>query len=60
MGPSTLEEPALAPKKRSRLRVTIDDAAATDSMIQTLMGKEVAQRFQLIMERAVGVSDLDV
>ena len=60
MNPATLKETTLDPKKRTMLRVTIDDAAATDSMIQTLMGKEVAPRFQLIMERAVGVSDLDV
>jgi len=60
MNPGTLKETTLDPKKRTMLRVTIDDAAETDSMIQTLMGKEVAPRFQLIMERAVGVSDLDV
>lgn len=60
MNPSTLKETTLDPKKRTMLRVTIDDAAATDTMIQTLMGKEVAPRFQLIMERAVGVEDLDV
>jgi DNA topoisomerase IV B subunit len=60
MNPSTLKETTLDPKKRTLLRVTIDDAAATETMIQTLMGKEVAPRFQLIMERAVGVSDLDV
>jgi len=60
MNPSTLKETTLDPKKRTMLRVTIDDAAATDTMIQTLMGKDVAPRFQLIMERAVGVSDLDV
>ena len=60
MNPATLKETTLDPRKRTMLRVTIDDAAATDTMIQTLMGKEVAPRFQLIMERAVGVSDLDV
>ena len=60
MNPSTLKETTLDPKKRTMLRVTIDDAAATETMIQTLMGKEVAPRFQLIMERAVGVGDLDV
>ena len=60
MNPATLKETTLDPKKRTLLRVTIDDLSATDTMIQTLMGKEVAPRFQLIMERAVGVSDLDV
>ncbi|HEY8517216.1 MAG TPA: DNA topoisomerase IV subunit B [Candidatus Binatia bacterium] len=62
MNPATLKETTLDPKKRTLLRVTIDDAAATDQMIQTLMGRDVAPRFQLIMERAVGVGaqDLDV
>ncbi|MEW6268295.1 MAG: DNA topoisomerase IV subunit B [Thermodesulfobacteriota bacterium] len=60
MNPATLKETTLDPRKRTLLRVTIDDAAATDQMIQTLMGREVAPRFQLIMERAVGVQDLDV
>src|SRR4029079_10450522 len=41
LNPGTLKETTLDPKKRTMLRVTIDDAAATDSMIQTLMGKEV-------------------
>ncbi len=60
MNPATLKQTTLDPKGRTLLRVTIDDAAATDEMIQTLMGREVAPRFQLIMERAVRVSDIDV
>jgi DNA gyrase subunit B/topoisomerase-4 subunit B len=60
MNPATLKQTTLDPTLRTMLRVTIDDTEATDAMIQTLMGREVAPRFQLIMERAVGVSDLDV
>ncbi len=60
MNPATLKETTLDPRKRTMLRVTIDDVAATDATIQTLMGRDVAPRFQLIMERAIGVADLDV
>ncbi len=41
-------------------RVAISDAAATEQTIQTLMGKEVAPRFELIMERAPKVDEIDV
>src|SRR5262249_45179236 len=60
MNPATLNQPPLDPARRTLLRVTIEDAEATDAAIQTLMGRDVAPRFQLIMERAVGVQDLDV
>ena len=42
------------------LRVSIGDAAATETAIQTLMGKEVAPRFEFIMERAPKVDEIDV
>ena len=38
----------------------IDDAAETEQAIQTLMGKDVAPRFQFIMERAPSVDEVDV
>jgi len=60
MNPATLKQTTLDPRHRTLLRVTIDDAGATEATIQTLMGRDVAPRFQLIMERAVGVQDLDV
>jgi DNA topoisomerase IV B subunit len=60
MNPSTLKETTLDPERRTLLQVTIEDARATDETIQTLMGRDVAPRFQLIMERAIGVSDIDV
>ena len=59
MNPSTLKETTLDPRKRTMLRITIEDAQATDEMISALMGREVAPRFQLIMERATQVADVE-
>ena len=44
MNPATLKETTLDPARRAMLRVSIGDAAATETAIQTLMGKEVAPR----------------
>jgi DNA gyrase subunit B/topoisomerase-4 subunit B len=60
MNPGTLREKTLDPARRTLLRVAIRDAAATEQTIQTLMGREVAPRFEFIMERAPRVDDLDV
>src|SRR6266436_3183515 len=60
MNPSTLKETTLDPARRALLRVAIRDAARTEQTIQTLMGREVAPRFELIMERAPKVEDVDV
>ena len=60
MNPATLKETTLAPGRRTLLRVTVGDAGATDTTIATLMGRDVAPRFQLIMDRAVAVADVDV
>jgi DNA topoisomerase IV B subunit len=60
MNPQTLKETTLDPARRQLLQVTIDDAALTDQAIQTLMGRDVAPRFQFIMERAPRVDEVDV
>jgi len=60
MNPQTLKETTLDPRRRALLRVVIADPTATDQTIQTLMGREVAPRFQLIMERAPRVGEVDV
>jgi DNA gyrase subunit B/topoisomerase-4 subunit B len=60
MNPATLKETTLAPGRRTLLQVTVGDPGATDSTIATLMGRDVAPRFQLIMDRAVAVADVDV
>jgi len=60
MNPKTLKETTLDPASRALLRVTVPDTLATDKAIATLMGKDVAPRFQFIMERAPKVDDIDV
>jgi DNA gyrase/topoisomerase IV subunit B len=60
MNPATLKETTLDPAHRSLLRVRIADAAATEQAIQTLMGRDVAPRFEFIMERAPRVDEVDV
>ena len=42
------------------LKVAIRDAEATEQSIQTLMGRDVAPRFEFIMERAPKVDEVDV
>jgi len=60
MNPATLKETTLDPARRALLRVAIVDPAATEQAIQTLMGREVAPRFDFIMERAPKVEEVDV
>ena len=60
MNPGTLKDTTLDPARRALLRVRIVDAAATDQAIQTLMGRDVAPRFEFIMERAPRVDEVDV
>ncbi len=60
MNPGTLKETTLDPARRALLRVTIHDAEKTEQTILTLMGREVAPRFALIMERAPKVEEVDV
>ena len=62
MTPDELKMTTLDPKKRQSLRVTIDDALATDRTINDLLGKDVSARFRFIMDRAREVQgeELDV
>jgi len=60
MNPGTLKETTLDAARRALLRVAIRDAAATERTIQTLMGRDVAPRFEFIMERAPKVDEVDV
>jgi DNA gyrase subunit B len=60
MNPGTLKETTLDPAHRTLLRVRIADADATEQAIQTLMGRDVAPRFEFIMERAPRVEEVDV
>ncbi|MEA2624010.1 MAG: gyrase subunit [Candidatus Binatota bacterium] len=60
MNPKTLKETTLDPEHRSLLRVSLSDPEGTDRTFKTLMGRDVAPRFQLIMERAPKVEELDL
>jgi DNA gyrase subunit B len=50
----------MAPAKRTLLKVTIEDAAKANDLLQILMGEEVEPRRQYIQEHAVEVSNLDI
>jgi DNA topoisomerase IV B subunit len=60
MNPQTLKETTLDPARRALLKVSITDPGKTEEAIQTLMGRDVAPRFQFIMERAPKLDDIDV
>lgn len=62
MNPDELKATTLDPKRRRVLRVTIDGELETDQVVQDLMGKDPAPRFELIMQHAPRASadELDV
>ena len=60
MNPATLKQTTLDPKYRTLLKVSIANPESTEQTIQTLMGKDVEPRFNLIMERAPKVDEVDV
>src|SRR5262245_39778480 len=60
MNPSTLKETTLDPRRRALVKVRIHDPEATEQAIQTLMGRDVAPRFEFIMERAPKLDEVDV
>jgi len=60
MNPSTLKETTLDPALRTLLRVGIGNRDETDRAIQTLMGRDVAPRFEFITARAPRVDEVDV
>ncbi len=47
-----LRETTLDPRRRRALRVTIDGELETDRVLNELMGKDPAPRYQFIMEHA--------
>jgi DNA gyrase/topoisomerase IV subunit B len=52
MNPDTLWETTLNPKTRKLLQVTIDDAVEAEAMLESLMGKDSADRYKMIQENA--------
>ncbi|MFT5460832.1 MAG: DNA gyrase subunit B, partial [Myxococcota bacterium] len=60
MNPKTLFATTLDPERRRMLQVTLEDPLKTDNVVSDLMGKDPAQRYRFIMERAEEVEVLDV
>ncbi|KQT60394.1 MULTISPECIES: DNA topoisomerase IV subunit B [unclassified Aureimonas] len=62
MLPSQLKETTMDPKKRTLLKVAIDDAAdaGTAGAVDALMGNRPELRFRFIQERAAFADNLDV
>ena len=52
MNPKTLWETTLDPKTRALLRVKVEDAALAEKTFESLLGKESADRYQMIQENA--------
>ena len=52
MNPQTLWETTLSPKARNIVRVMVPNEAEADEMFESLLGKDVAQRYRLIQENA--------
>ena len=52
MNPDTLWDTTLNPKKRTLLRVTIDDEEEVNLMLESLLGRDSSTRYQLIQENA--------
>lgn len=55
-----LKETTLDPKKRILLRVDIEAQLDADKTFQQLLGKDPAQRYEIIMSEASLVADLDI
>jgi topoisomerase-4 subunit B len=62
MPPSALKETTMDPARRTLLKVVAapDDRAATNTLVESLMGRRPELRFQFIQEHARDVEELDV
>ena len=60
MNPEELFKTTMDPASRILMKVEITDAAKTDEIFETLMGREVEARKRFIQTHAQGVKNLDV
>jgi topoisomerase-4 subunit B len=60
MMPAQLRETTMDPKKRTLLKVSIRDAAETQSAVDRLMGNKPEERLSFVQERAEFAPELDV
>jgi len=60
MDPLELWDTTLDPKKRTLMRVHLEDVIKADELFRTLMGEKVEPRRDFIIEHAMKVKDLDL
>ena len=60
MDPEQLWETTMDPERRTRIKVTMEDAVKADEIFTILMGDKVAPRKEFIEKNAEYVKDLDV
>ncbi|MBN2120217.1 MAG: DNA topoisomerase (ATP-hydrolyzing) subunit B [Candidatus Omnitrophica bacterium] len=60
MNPSQLWESTMAPKTRTLLKVTLEDAVEADRIFTILMGEQAQPRREFIQENAHAVKNLDI
>ncbi|MCB0335338.1 MAG: type IIA DNA topoisomerase subunit B [Bdellovibrionales bacterium] len=52
MNPKTLWETTLSPKTRNLLKIQIDDLLGAEQMLESLLGRDTSDRYQMIQENA--------